>query len=70
MTLNPGGIFGGSSGPRASRDIAHIHDRMPVIVPPDAFDFWLDCTKFDATTAAALITPAPAGVLEVYDSFQ
>ena len=26
----------------ASRSIAHIHDRMPVIVPPEAFDFWLD----------------------------
>jgi putative SOS response-associated peptidase YedK len=26
----------------ASREIAHIHDRMPVIVPPQAFDFWLD----------------------------
>jgi len=37
----------------ASRDIAHIHDRMPVIVPPDAFDFWLDCANVDAVTAAA-----------------
>ena len=27
----------------ASRAIAHIHDRMPVVVPPEAFDFWLDC---------------------------
>jgi putative SOS response-associated peptidase YedK len=26
----------------ASRSIAHIHDRMPVIVAPEAFDFWLD----------------------------
>jgi putative SOS response-associated peptidase YedK len=52
---------------RASRDIAHIHDRMPVIVPPDAFDFWLDCANVDAMTAAALIAPAPAGLLEVYE---
>jgi putative SOS response-associated peptidase YedK len=52
---------------QASRDIAHIHDRMPVIVPPDAFDFWLDCTNVDAMTAAALIAPSPAGLLEVYE---
>src|SRR5262249_59370934 len=51
----------------ASRDIAHIHDRMPVIVPPDAFDFWLDCTNVDATTAAAVIAPAPSGLLDAYE---
>ncbi len=51
----------------ASRDIAHIHDRMPVIVPPDAFDFWLDCRNVDAMTAAAVITPARAGLLEAHE---
>jgi len=30
---------------QANRDIAHVHDRMPVIIPPDKFDFWLDCNK-------------------------
>ena len=29
---------------RANRTLADIHDRMPVIVPPEAFDLWLDCT--------------------------
>jgi len=51
----------------ASRDIAAIHARMPVIVPPDVFDFWLDCTNVDAVTAAALIAPAPAGLLQAYE---
>ncbi len=51
---------------RANRTVAAIHDRMPVIVPPDAFDFWLDCRKVDAQTAAALIAPAPEGLLELY----
>jgi putative SOS response-associated peptidase YedK len=51
----------------ASRDIAAIHARMPVIVSPDAFDFWLDCANVDATTAAALIAPAPAGLLKAYE---
>jgi putative SOS response-associated peptidase YedK len=52
---------------QASRDIAAIHARMPVIVSPDAFDFWLDCTNVEAVTAAALIAPAPAGLLQAYE---
>jgi len=52
---------------RANRMLAGIHPRMPVIVPPDAFDFWLDSGKVDATTAAALIAPAPEGLLETYE---
>lgn len=51
----------------ASRDVAHIHHRMPVIVPPDAFDLWLDCLHVDAVTAASLIVPAPEGLLEAYE---
>src|SRR5436190_1128408 len=51
----------------ASRDIAHIHDRMPVIVSPDAFDFWLDCRNVDAMTAAAVIAPTRAGLLEAQE---
>jgi len=50
----------------ASRSIAHIHDRMPAIVPPEAFDFWLD-PKVDAPSAAAAIAPAPDAVIEVYE---
>jgi putative SOS response-associated peptidase YedK len=51
----------------ANRTVAAVHDRMPVIVPPEAFDFWLDCTKVDAQTASALIAPAPENLLEVYE---
>jgi putative SOS response-associated peptidase YedK len=50
----------------ASRSIAHIHDRMPVIVAPEAFDFWLD-PNVDAMTATAVIAPAPDAVLEAYE---
>jgi putative SOS response-associated peptidase YedK len=49
---------------RANRTLAPIHDRMPVIVPPEAFDLWLNSNEVDATTAAALIAPAPDGLLE------
>jgi putative SOS response-associated peptidase YedK len=48
---------------RANRRLAELHDRMPAVVPPDAFDLWLDCAKVDAETAAALIAPCPDGVL-------
>jgi putative SOS response-associated peptidase YedK len=50
----------------ASPDLAALHERMPVIVPPDAFDLWLDCRNVDAMTAAALFVPTPAGMLEAY----
>src|SRR5204862_3843225 len=49
----------------ASRSISHIHDRMPVIVAPEAFDFWLD-PNVDAEMASAVIQPAPDGLLESY----
>jgi putative SOS response-associated peptidase YedK len=52
---------------RANRALATIHDRMPAMVSPDAFDFWLDSAKVDAETAAALIAPAREGVLAVHE---
>jgi putative SOS response-associated peptidase YedK len=51
----------------ANRALRSIHDRMPVIVPPDAFDLWLNCREVDATTAAVLIAPAPDDLLEIYE---
>jgi putative SOS response-associated peptidase YedK len=52
---------------RANRTLAPIHDRMPVIVPTDGFDLWLDCRRVDGETAAALITPARDDLLEAYE---
>jgi putative SOS response-associated peptidase YedK len=50
----------------ANRKLGEIHSRMPVIVPPEAFDLWLNCTEVDAETAAALVAPAPNDLLEFY----
>lgn len=50
----------------ANPTLRPLHDRMPVIVPPDAFDLWLDSDRVDAATAAALIVPAPDALLEAY----
>jgi putative SOS response-associated peptidase YedK len=43
----------------ANRTLRALHDRMPAVIPPQAFDLWLDCAKVDAETAAALLVPAP-----------
>ena len=52
---------------RANRALAAIHDRMPVIVAPEAFALWLDCAKVEAATAAALIAPAADALLEFHE---
>jgi putative SOS response-associated peptidase YedK len=51
---------------RANGTLASLHDRMPVIVAPDAFELWLDSANVDATTAAALIAPAPDDLLALH----
>jgi putative SOS response-associated peptidase YedK len=51
----------------ANRTLATIHPRMPVILPPEAFDLWLDCAKVDARTAAALLTAIREDLLEAYE---
>jgi putative SOS response-associated peptidase YedK len=50
----------------ANRTLAAIHERMPVFVPPQAFDLWLDCGNVEADVAAALIAPANDALLEAY----
>src|SRR5262249_43610746 len=44
-----------------------IHHRMPVILPLEAFDFWLDCANVDAVTAAALLTAPREDFFEAYE---
>lgn len=43
--------------------MSQIHDRMPVILAPEAFDQWLDCRSGSAEHIAELMRPAPAGLL-------
>lgn len=51
----------------ANRTLTAIHDRMPVFVPKEAFDLWLDCADVEADVAAALIRPAADDLLEAYE---
>lgn len=40
-----------------------IHDRMPVVLPPDAWPLWLDRTVQDVERLAPLLVPAPADAM-------
>jgi putative SOS response-associated peptidase YedK len=51
----------------ANRTLMPLHDRMPAVIPPEAFDLWLDNANVEATTAAALLTPAPEKLFEAYE---
>ncbi len=48
----------------ANETLAPIHERMPVIVPPENYEAWLDCNRIDADQAAALVGRAPDDFLE------
>jgi putative SOS response-associated peptidase YedK len=48
---------------RAPRPIAHIHDRMPLIVPQSAYAEWLDPRNEDVDSLDRLLGPEGAGEL-------
>jgi len=52
---------------RANNTLASIHERMPVVLPEDTYDRWLNCDEVDAETAAILIAPPPDDSLEAYE---
>jgi putative SOS response-associated peptidase YedK len=51
----------------ANRALTPIHDRMPAVIAPEAFDLWLDCNRIDAANASALIAPAGDHLLTAYE---
>lgn len=48
----------------SNADVAPIHDRMPVVIPPADIDRWLDCRSHSPKDVADLLQPAPDGLLE------
>jgi putative SOS response-associated peptidase YedK len=48
----------------AGVDVAEIHDRMPVVLPPEGIDRWLTPDLADPGQLADLLRPAPAGTLQ------
>ena len=51
----------------ANHTLRHIHSRMPAVIPPDAFDLWLDCRSVEASVAAAMLVPAQEELFEAYE---
>jgi len=51
----------------ANAEMGAVHHRAPVIVPPEQFDFWLDCANVNEEAAASLFGRALDGSMEVYE---
>ena len=47
----------------ANPDTREIHDRMPVILPPETWDAWLNPENRDTKTLETLLKPPPRGSL-------
>ncbi|MGH9125750.1 MAG: SOS response-associated peptidase [Acidimicrobiales bacterium] len=50
----------------ANELVAPIHDRMPVVLPPSAWERWLDPANQDLAAIKAMLVPSPATDLEAY----
>jgi putative SOS response-associated peptidase YedK len=48
---------------QAEDELGHIHDRMPLMLPPEAYADWLDPTLSDRDTLLGLLEPAAPGRL-------
>ena len=46
--------------------MAEIHDRMPVLLPPQRWDEWLDPSNVDTESLQRLLVPAPDSLLRSY----
>lgn len=51
----------------ANGTIAPLHDRMPVVLPPEHFAEWLDVTGTPAEAATSLLQPAPDNFFEAIE---
>jgi putative SOS response-associated peptidase YedK len=51
----------------ANAALAPIHERMPAVIPPEAFDRWLHPDETNVKHACALLKPAPDDYLEAYE---
>ena len=50
----------------ANEAIAKIHDRMPVMLPPAAWDFWLDPSNTNSQATTELLLPAPSSLIRMH----
>jgi len=50
----------------ANEAVAPVHDRMPVLLPPSAWDAWLDPDNDDVESLGRLLVPASASLLALH----
>ncbi|MBA2438617.1 MAG: SOS response-associated peptidase [Acidimicrobiia bacterium] len=50
---------------RANEALAGLHDRMPVVLPREAWDIWLDPANDDVDSLSRLLLPAPVELFEL-----
>ena len=46
--------------------MAQLHDRMPIILPPSAWDLWLDRSEQSTDVIGQLLVPAPSELITFY----
>ncbi len=46
--------------------MAEVHDRMPIMLPPGAWDLWLDNNVSDTDELQSLLVPAPSELIELH----
>jgi putative SOS response-associated peptidase YedK len=46
--------------------VAPLHDRMPVILPPERYPEWLEATEISRERLAELLTPCPPAGMEAF----
>jgi putative SOS response-associated peptidase YedK len=51
---------------RANSLMEPVHDRMPVLLPEESWDEWLDREHVDLDALTALLVPAPDDELELW----
>jgi putative SOS response-associated peptidase YedK len=51
----------------ANATVTPLHDRMPVILPAEGFDAWLDCKGTAMEAALALMRPVPDDLFEAIE---
>jgi putative SOS response-associated peptidase YedK len=50
----------------ANEALRDLHDRMPVILPPDSYDEWLDPNAANPAELERLLVPYPAAEMDFY----
>lgn len=51
----------------ASPDLASLHDRMPVVIPPHAHERWLNCRDHPASNIKDLLKPSAPGTFSFHE---